>query len=108
FSNRRSRAMKTFAGSPPSMMFAAGLSLLAHAAFAQSPATPPAAPAKFETTRVADGVYTFRYLFHRNVFLVTSEGVIATDSISPDAASAMMDEIRKVTDKPVKYVVYTH
>ena len=42
------------------------------------------------------------------MFLVTSEGVIATDPISPDAAAAMMDEIKKVTDKPVKYVIYTH
>jgi glyoxylase-like metal-dependent hydrolase (beta-lactamase superfamily II) len=34
--------------------------------------------------------------------------VIATDPISADAAAAMMEEIRKVTDRPVKYVIYTH
>lgn len=62
----------------------------------------------FETTKVADGVYSFRFFFHRNMFVVTEEGVIATDPINPRAAEAMMQEIRKVTDKPVKYVVYSH
>jgi hypothetical protein len=68
------------------LLLPAGVSLIAKPAFSQPP--PAAPPAKFETTKVADGVYTFRYLFHRNVFLVTSDGVIATDPISPDAAAA--------------------
>ena len=68
----------------------------------------PPGMAPFETTKVADGVYSFRAFFHRNMFIVTDEGVIATDPISPRAAQAMMEEIRKVTDKPVKYVVYSH
>ena len=71
-------------------------------------AAPPAAPPKFEATKVAESVYSFRYQFHRNMFLVTSDGVIVTDPLSPDAAAAMMGEIRKVTDKPVRYVIYTH
>ena len=32
------------------------------------------AAGNLENTRIADGVHTFRYLFHRNVFLVTSDG----------------------------------
>ena len=62
----------------------------------------------FETTKVADGVYTFRFGIHRNIFVVTSEGVIATDPISPKAAKMMMGEIRKITKQPVKYVIYSH
>ncbi|MBI3026183.1 MAG: MBL fold metallo-hydrolase [Candidatus Tectomicrobia bacterium] len=62
----------------------------------------------FETTKVAEGVYSFRHVNHRNMFIVTAEGVIATDPINTAAAKAMMGEIRKVTDKPVKYVVYSH
>jgi glyoxylase-like metal-dependent hydrolase (beta-lactamase superfamily II) len=106
--------MKTNSMLPGSLLLAASVALMAQSAFAQSPPAAPAPapaaapPAKFETTKVADGVYTFRYQFHRNVFLVTSDGVIATDPISPDAAAAMMEEIRKVTDKPVKYVIYSH
>jgi len=77
-----------------------------------APASPaPAGPAgrpPFETTKVAEGVYSFRFMNHRNMFVVTDEGVIATDPINPKAAQAMMAEIRKVTDKPIKYVVYSH
>ena len=42
------------------------------------------------------------------MFVVTGDGVIATDPINPTAATAMRDEIRKVTDQPVKYLVYSH
>jgi len=61
-----------------------------------------------ETTKVADGVYVFRWWVYRNIFIVTNEGVIATDPINPKAAKMLMKEIRKVTDKPIKYVVYSH
>ena len=62
----------------------------------------------FETTKVADGVYTFRFQFHRNMFIVTDAGVIVTDPISPVAAKTMRAEIAKITDQPVEYVVYSH
>lgn len=61
-----------------------------------------------ETTKVADGVYVFRWWVYRNIFVVTNEGVIATDPMNPKAAEMLMQEIRKITDKPVKYVVYSH
>ncbi|MCB2107888.1 MAG: MBL fold metallo-hydrolase [Rhodobacteraceae bacterium] len=62
----------------------------------------------FDTTKLADALYTFRWEGTRNIFWVTPDGVIATDPISVSAAKALRDEIRKVTDKPVKYVVYSH
>ena len=40
--------------------------------------------------------------------VVTSDGLIVTDPINSVAAKNMMDEIRKVTDKPVKFVIYSH
>lgn len=81
---------------------------LAHLGWlAQVPAAYAQAP-KFETTKVAEGVYSFRHQFHRNMFVVTSDGVIVTDPISPEAATNLMAEIRKVSDKPVKYVIYSH
>ncbi len=61
-----------------------------------------------ETTKIAEGVYTFRHGFARNIFLVTSEGVIVTDPLSPTSARLMRQEIAKITDLPVKYVVYSH
>ncbi len=45
------------------------------------------------------------------MFVVTSAGVIATDPIGygrPQAVTTYLDEIKKVTDKPVKYLIYSH
>src|SRR5262245_14372408 len=45
------------------------------------------------------------------MFVVTANGVIATDPIGygrPQAVTTYVDEIKKVTDKPVKYVIYSH
>lgn len=62
----------------------------------------------WETEKVADGVYAFRYSFYRNIFIVTDEGVIATDPLLPEAGPVLLAEIRKITDQPIKYVAYTH
>ena len=67
-----------------------------------------AEPPRVETTQLSESLYTFRYEGTRNIFLVTDEGVIATDPISPEAAKAFRQEIAKVTDQPVRYVVYSH
>ncbi len=60
------------------------------------------------TTKISDGLYVFRWWVYRNFFLVTDEGVIATDPMNPKAAKLLLSEIRKVTEKPVKYVIYSH
>ena len=76
-------------------------------------APPPAPPPLFATRKVegTDNVYIFRYQGHQSMFVVTSAGVIATDPIGylrPQAVTTYIDEIRKVTDKPIKYVIYSH
>jgi len=79
-------------------------------ASAQAPAAPP--PPLFSTTKVdgTDGVYIFRYQGHQAMFVVTPDGVIATDPIGErrPAAAAYIGEIRKITQAPIKYVVYSH
>ena len=79
-------------------------------ASAQAPAAPP--PPLFSTTKVdgTDGVYIFRYQGHQAMFIVTPDGVIATDPIGErrPAAAAYIGEIRKITQAPIKYVVYSH
>jgi glyoxylase-like metal-dependent hydrolase (beta-lactamase superfamily II) len=75
---------------------------------AQAP-TPPL----FSTTKVdgTDGVYIFRYQGHQAMFVVTPDGVIATDPIGerrPQAVTTYIAEIRKITQAPIKYVVYSH
>jgi len=80
---------------------------LATSALAQAPQTPPYATTKVEGT---DNVYIFRYMGHQSMFVVTKDGVIATDPISlrRPAAKAYIEEIRKITQAPIKYVIYSH
>jgi glyoxylase-like metal-dependent hydrolase (beta-lactamase superfamily II) len=86
---------------------------------AAAPAQPPAAQAPaaqqpmFATTKVegTDNVYIFRFAFHQSMFVVTPEGVIATDPIGqyrPNAVKTYIEEIQKVTKEPIKYVIYSH
>jgi glyoxylase-like metal-dependent hydrolase (beta-lactamase superfamily II) len=87
---------------------AALASAIAGSAIAQTPAAPPFATTKVEGT---DNVYIFRYQNHQSIFVVTPAGVIATDPISygrPQAATTYVDEIRKITKAPIKYLVYSH
>ncbi len=100
-----------------SLVMLASLLVLTSTAQAQAPADPAAAappkPPLFETKKVdgTDNVYAFRYANSQSMFVVTSAGVIATDPIGygrPEAVDAYLAEIRKVTDKPVKYVIYSH
>ena len=60
------------------------------------------------TTELAPGLYTYGNFGRRSVFVVTSEGVIATDPVDPKFAADYRAAIAKVTDKPVKYLVYSH
>ena len=90
-------------------VFAAVASAVVIPANAQAPATPP----MFATTKVdgTDNVYIFRYQNHQAMFIVTPAGVIATDPISygrPQAAQTYIDEIRKITKAPIRYLIYSH
>jgi glyoxylase-like metal-dependent hydrolase (beta-lactamase superfamily II) len=65
----------------------------------------------FETRKITDTTYAFRYQFHQSMFVVTPDGVIATDPIGylrPQAVTTYVDEIRKVTPAPIRWVVYSH
>src|SRR3954454_5484343 len=58
-----------------------------------------------------EGVYIFRNGGHQSMFVVTKDGVIATDPIAygrPTGGQQYVDEIKKVTDKPIKYLIYSH
>jgi hypothetical protein len=57
---------------------------------------------------IADGIYTFRAGDQRSLFLVTDKGVIVTDPIDARAAAAYRKAIAAITDKPVRFVVYSH
>ena len=78
------------------------------AAYAQQPSPPPFATTKVDGT---DNVYIFRYGNHQSMFVVTAAGVIATDPIGygrPQAVVTYVDEIKKVSGQPIKYLIYSH
>ena len=69
---------------------------------------PQIATSKVEGT---DNVYIFRNGGHQAMFVVTRDGVIATDPVAygrPTGGQTYLDEIKKVTDKPVKFLIYSH
>jgi glyoxylase-like metal-dependent hydrolase (beta-lactamase superfamily II) len=82
--------------------------LIAFTGSAAAQGQPPFSTQKVEGT---DNVYIFRYQGHQAMFVVTPEGVIATDPIGyrrPQAVTTYIDEIKKITPLPIKYVVYSH
>jgi glyoxylase-like metal-dependent hydrolase (beta-lactamase superfamily II) len=109
----RRAMLRTSKGAPMSRIFyaIAGIMLaacLGAVAYAQQPTQPP-----FATTRVegTDNVYIFRGGNHQSMFVVTTAGVIATDPIGygrPEMVQTYVDEIKKVTNQPIKYLVYSH
>ena len=88
------------------------MSLAALMVVAIAAAAPGDGPPLYAATKVdgTDGVYIFRYARHQSMFVVTPEGVIATDPIGlrRPAAQAYIEEIRKITSAPIKYVIYSH
>src|SRR5499426_3131531 len=68
---------------------------------------------QIETTKVegTENVYIFRNGNHQAIFVVTPEGVIATDPVAygrPTGGQQYVDEIKKVTDRPIRYLIYSH
>ena len=85
--------------------------LLALAALAPAgPVTAQEAPPD-ELRQIADDTYAFVSRFYVSLFIVTPEGVIATDPSSqqgPERAQALKAAIESVTDQPVRYLIYSH
>src|SRR5437899_11280933 len=66
----------------------------------------------FDIIRVADGVYAAigkPGVFSNGAFIVNKDDVVVVDThLRPSWARDLIAEIRKVTDKPVRYVGNTH
>jgi glyoxylase-like metal-dependent hydrolase (beta-lactamase superfamily II) len=79
----------------------------------QGQPTPAAQGPQIVTTKVegTDNVYTFRNANSQAMFIVTSDGVIATDPVGygrTDGGATYLAEIRKVTSQPIRYLIYSH
>lgn len=76
-------------------------------AFGQAP-RPQIETRKVEGT---DNIYIFRNGNHQAMFIVTKGGVIATDPVAygrPTGGQQYVDEIRKITNQPIRYLIYSH
>lgn len=70
----------------------------------------------FEKIKVADGIYAFisegptqDIVNGNSVAIISSKGVVVFDANStPGEARAILAEIKKLTDKPVRYVINSH
>lgn len=62
-----------------------------------------------QIVHIEDNLYTYANKNNtRTFFLVTDDGVIVGDPISVEDANALREGIRKITDKPVTHVIYSH
>ena len=60
------------------------------------------------TTDLGHGVFSYGSFSARSLFVITSDGAIVTDPVNARHAQGMRAAIAMLTDKAVKYVVYSH
>jgi cyclase len=67
-------------------------------------------PELLQAIKVADNLYAIENPHGGNIaFLVTDEGILVVDAgTSPSNGRQIITAIESVSDKPIKYVVYTH
>ena len=74
----------------------------------------PVAPDKLEVHRLNDSIRTVQCnLFQESHYaytswVITDEGVVIIDAGTGTVAPLVKEEIARETDKPVKYIIYTH
>ncbi len=61
-------------------------------------------------TKITDDIYNASgYALGSVQMVITEKGLVIIDSTeSREAAQEILDEFRKITDKPIKYLIYTH
>ena len=63
----------------------------------------------WETTHLGEAVYQFRWNTHNTLFIVSDDGIVAFDPISPEAARVLAMEIRRAAPGlPLLAIVYSH
>jgi glyoxylase-like metal-dependent hydrolase (beta-lactamase superfamily II) len=71
--------------------------------------TPPPQTPPFALREIGPGVYAAISNESNAGFVIGDDAVLVIDSFfEPDAAKALLGEIRKITPKPIRYVVNTH
>jgi glyoxylase-like metal-dependent hydrolase (beta-lactamase superfamily II) len=63
---------------------------------------------KVSVEKVTENVYLYTYESHRSLFVVTDDGILVTDPQSAERAGPYLQEIRKISQAPIRYMVYSH
>ena len=63
---------------------------------------------KKDITEVSPGIYSYGSFSARSMIIISDEGIIVTDPVSPQHAQEMQNTLKEITHLPVKYVVYSH
>ena len=64
---------------------------------------------KARSKEVAPGVFSFTSSgFIISLFIITKDGVMVIDPMKLEHAQAMLEEIRRITQAPIKYLFYSH
>lgn len=62
-----------------------------------------------DVAKIGDNIYSYGgYGAYYSMFMVTSEGVIAIESVDSKHANGMVEAIKKVTNQPIKYLLHSH
>jgi cyclase len=89
-----------------------GTGLVAMTVFGQQPSAPaggpPPQPPIDTIEKVADNVYRIPGRGGNSAVFVRSDGVLLVDTKLADNGQALLDQIKKVTDKPVTHIINTH
>jgi glyoxylase-like metal-dependent hydrolase (beta-lactamase superfamily II) len=67
-------------------------------------------PSKLDLVKIKDDLYVIHndYVPGNSTALITNDGVILVDDKFDSDYDGIMAQLKKVTDKPVKYVINTH
>ena len=57
---------------------------------------------------VADGLYRYTAGHYHSMVWVTDEGIAVLDTLNPEAAAGLKDQLGARFDQPVRYVIYSH
>jgi len=61
-----------------------------------------------DVEKLAENVYLYTHNSHRSLFVVSGEQILVTDPQSPEAAKRYLAEVRKISQAPIRYMVYSH
>ena len=60
-------------------------------------------------SKIGENIYSYGgYGEYYSMFIVTSQGVIAIESVDSKHAKGMVEAIKKVTNQPIKYLLHSH